>query len=144
MPADPSTPIKFSIDYLAPSTARRLRGVRRALFNLFPPSPGIDVLPSPTFPSVTSVSPTTVNPVIKSHIVFTIADYPHTLVAEEFKVILLSLDDALTMRELNIVGVDDAAKTVTAYFPGASSGLYTYKVEGKDGYLSCTTDICKL
>lgn len=141
-PVDTATPMQFSINYVPPVEGRRRR-MRRNLFSLFPPSPGFDVIINDLNPKVISVSPTSVNPVIKNELTFTLQDYTETMEVADFQITIISNDLAVStiVRDLNVLRVDDTAKTVTAYFSGATSGTYVFKVKGKTGYVECTDDI---
>ena len=52
-----------------------------------------------------------------------------------------SNDDPTYMKKLTIVSNDDTANTILVVFPGAASGIYTFKVSGAIGSLNCTSDI---
>jgi len=69
--------------------------------------------------------PESVSPVLKSEIIVYIdPNYPETLVREDFTVILFSNDDEEYKRELYVMEVNDADKSVKIKFPGAVSGSY--------------------
>ena len=71
------------------------------------------------------MSPTSASPVLKTELTVTLSQsYPETLVKEDFNCTLFSNDDDTYSRELYIMSVDDAAKTLTIKFPGAVSGSY--------------------
>ena len=130
-PVDTATAMQFEINYVAPIESRRRR-MRRSLFSLFPPSNDFSFDIDPVNPLVLSVSPNSVNPVIKNDLTFTLQDYTDTMNVEDFSITLFSLE-LNTVRELSIMSVDDGAKTVTAYFSGAASGTYYFKVRGASG-----------
>lgn len=72
-----------------------------------------------------SMVPTSASPVLKTELVVTLApSYPETLVQEDFTAVLFSQDDEDYERELYVMSVDDAAKSLTIKFPGAVSGTY--------------------
>jgi len=74
--------------------------------------------------SVTLV-PDSVSPVLKNKITFGLeADFPYELKKEELTINATSTTDPSYIRYLNVVEVDDSAKTVTALFGGAESGKF--------------------
>ena len=55
------------------------------------------------------------------------------MIKEDFTVTMISeLDESVT-RLLNVISVDDSAKTFTVQFPGAGSGFYFFKIIGNGG-----------
>ena len=125
--------MEFTISLLAtPAASRR----RRLSSILFPPADGFSFGIEPISPAVASVSPTTVNPVLKATLTLTLTDYDITMVASDFTVNMVSLSDK-SARALNVIEVDDAAKELKVLFPGAKSGSYTFKIRGQNGSLSC-------
>lgn len=72
-----------------------------------------------------SLTPNSVSPVLKSEITVNLDPaYPETLVSTDFTAVLYSNDDPEYKRELFVMSVDDAAKTLKIKFPGAKSGSY--------------------
>ena len=60
------------------------------------------------------------------------ATYPETLVsAEDFSATLISQEDPTITRELYVMSVDDATKSLQIKFPGADSGMYNLFLVGK-------------
>lgn len=71
------------------------------------------------------MTPTSASPVLKTELVITLDEsYPDVLVATDFTCYLFKPDDYTYRRQLYVMSVDDAAKTVTVKFPGAWSGEY--------------------
>lgn len=92
----------------------------------------------------TTLAPNNVSPVLKQKIVFTIEpDFPFTLKKEDFTVnaTLVKLSDQVSsfstqnentrIKRLNVVKVDDSAKTVTVMYGGAYSGTYSVAIRHK-------------
>jgi hypothetical protein len=85
-----------------------------------------------------SMSPTSASPVLKTELVISLAaSYPETLVQEDFSAEIFYLgcpadmicrDNTDYERELYVMAVDDAAKTITLKFPGAYSGTYQLQI----------------
>lgn len=85
----------------------------------------------PSFETGISVVPNSVSPVLKQKITITLgSSFPGTLVAADFTVKLTSQslkDTTITgpvVKNLNVVAVDQTAKTLTIMFGGAYSGIY--------------------
>jgi hypothetical protein len=63
---------------------------------------------------------TTVNPVLKTRIGFTIdSNFPHDLKREDFAVNATSKTNSSYVRMMNVIGVNNADKTITTMFGGA-------------------------
>jgi len=76
-----------------------------------------------------SMSPSSASPVLKTELtVYLASGYPDTLNKTDFNCTLFSHNDTTYSRELYIMSVDDAAKTLTIKFPGAVSGSYYLQV----------------
>lgn len=72
-----------------------------------------------------ALNPSSASPVLKTPIEISLdAAFPYTLAKEDFSVNATSLTDESYIRYLNVVGVDDAAKTITCLFGGAWSGEF--------------------
>ena len=70
-----------------------------------------------------TLTPDSVSPVLKTKIVVSLeTNFPYTLVKEDLSINATSTDDNTYIRYLNVISVDDAAKTFTAMFGGAYSG----------------------
>lgn len=70
--------------------------------------------------------PLSVSPVLKSEITFHLmSDFPHTLSTSDFSINATSQHESTYMKRMNVIRVDDAAKSVTVKFGGAQSGLYS-------------------
>ena len=139
-PVDTSTPLTFSLLDYTPSYGQRRR--RRNLQQVFIDGSGNFII-SVTNPECASVSPTSISPVINTNtLTFTLNDYTSTIVASDFSVSMVKSDDASITRTLNVIAVDDGAKTFTVKFPGAASGIYGFKVKGiRDRSISCPVTI---
>lgn len=82
-----------------------------------------------------TLAPNSVSPVLKNKIKIQIdTNFPYTLSKDEFSVNATQLSNntvhiahSLT-KQLNVVEVDDAAKTITVLFGGAYSGKYQIKI----------------
>lgn len=125
--------MEFTISLLAAPTVSRRRRLQSVLF---PPIGGFSFGINPISPAVASVSPTTVNPVLKATLTLTLTDYDITMVASDFTVNMVSLSDK-SARALNVIEVDDAAKELKVLFPGAKSGTYAFKIRGQNGSINC-------
>ena len=69
--------------------------------------------------------PSTASPVLKTELTIYLADdYSSTLNRSDFKAILYSETDPEYKKELYIMSVDEADKSVKVKFPGAPSGEY--------------------
>jgi len=78
---------------------------------------------------VVTMVPTSSSPVLKRPITFTITDtFPYTLAKEDFRVTAISQDDPSYIKYLNVISVDDAAKSFTAMFGGAYSGMFDIEI----------------
>lgn len=86
-------------------------------------------------PSVSAVSPDSVSPVLRQELTLSLADYTDTMAVDDFSVTLVSNADNTVTRELNVLSVDDGAKTLNVLFPGAGSGTYSFRVNGANGAL---------
>jgi hypothetical protein len=51
-------------------------------------------------------------------------NFPYTLNKEDFSVNATSISNSSYIRYMNVIGVDDEAKTITVKFGGAYSGAY--------------------
>lgn len=72
-----------------------------------------------------SMTPASASPVLKSNLTIQLdATYPIALNKSDFKAELFGINDTTYERELYVMSVDDAAKTVKVKFPGAVSGNY--------------------
>lgn len=87
--------------------------------------------------NVESISPTSLSPVLKSNLTIQLpSSFPYTLNKEDFSV---NATDRVNeghyhyeppeyTRYLNVIDVDDDAKTITAKFGGAWTGNYSIKI----------------
>ena len=75
--------------------------------------------------SGTTISPTSVSPVLAVELTVTLeSTYPEVLEAEDFTAVLVDQTDVSITRPLYIMSVDDTDKTIKIKFPGADSGNY--------------------
>jgi hypothetical protein len=66
-----------------------------------------------------------VSPVLKSNVTIQLpSDFPYTLAKEDFSVNATNITFPDYIRYMNVIDVDDAAKTITTKFGGAESGSY--------------------
>lgn len=80
-----------------------------------------------------TLTPSSASPVLKTKITVQLeSDFPYTLAKEELTMNATSTTDSSYIRYLRVVEVDDAAKTFTALFGGAHSGLFQISVRHKD------------
>jgi hypothetical protein len=72
-----------------------------------------------------SMVPMSANPTLKTSITITIeATFPYTMTKEAFSVNATNITNPTYFRQMNVVAVDDTAKSLTVMFGGAWSGLY--------------------
>jgi hypothetical protein len=70
-----------------------------------------------------------VSPVLKTSIEIQIdTNFPYTLAKEDFSVNASSTSDSSYIRYMNVIGVNDTAKTITVMFGGAESKYGPFKV----------------
>jgi hypothetical protein len=75
--------------------------------------------------SGTSITPDSVSPVLKSSITVTLEnDFPHTLAKEDLTMWVTNAANSSIVKQVNVVSVDDSAKTFVAMFGGAESGTF--------------------
>ena len=83
--------------------------------------------------SVTSLTPSSASPVLKTDIVFQLdAAFPYTLDRDDFTVNATDVNNSEYVRYLKVNSVDDSAKTFTAKFGGAESGDFVLSVRHAD------------
>mmetsp|Transcript_41643 Transcript_41643/g.63602 ORF Transcript_41643/g.63602 Transcript_41643/m.63602 type:complete len:261 (+) Transcript_41643:1983-2765(+) len=79
--------------------------------------------------SGTSLTPASAAPTLKQSILVQLeSDFPYTLAKNDFTVNLTSTTDSTYLRYLNVVEVDDAAKTLKVMFGGAKSGTFSVAI----------------
>jgi hypothetical protein len=59
-------------------------------------------------------------------------DFPFTLVKEDFSINATSTTNSSYIRYMNVISVDDSAKTFTAMFGGAYSAQFQISIRHKD------------
>lgn len=57
------------------------------------------------------------------------------MLVEDFEVVMVQ-DGTSFFRLLNVISVDNTAKTMTVQFPGAASGVYSFKIKGAVGTIA--------
>lgn len=79
------------------------------------------------------INPPSASPVLKTPLVISLdPSFPHTLSdAKDFSVNATSTKDASYVRYLNVLSVDDKAKTIKAMFGGAKSGNFKLNIRHK-------------
>jgi hypothetical protein len=76
--------------------------------------------------------PNTASPVLKTPLVIQLdLEFPLAMKAEDFSVNATSTDDPSYVRYLNVLSVDDEAKTIRAMFGGAYSGMFQMSIRHK-------------
>lgn len=72
------------------------------------------------------LNPSSANPTLKTKINITLeSNFPYTINdREHFSVNATNITNPSYFRPMNVIGVDDATKTITVMFGGAWSGLY--------------------
>jgi hypothetical protein len=76
-----------------------------------------------------SLNPSSASPVLKTKIVVQMeSDFPYTLAKEDFSINATSTTNSSYIRYMNVISVDDSAKTFTAMFGGAYSGQFQISI----------------
>ena len=76
--------------------------------------------------------PRSANPTLKTKITFTLGEaFPYTLTRDDFTINATSIDDPTYVRYLNVIGANDADKTLDAMFGGAWSGIFKFSIRHK-------------
>jgi hypothetical protein len=80
-----------------------------------------------------SLNPPSVSPVLKTKVTVQLEqDFPYTLAKEDLSMNATSVDDSTYIRYLNVIQVNDTAKTFTAMFGGAYSGKFQISIRHKE------------
>jgi len=83
--------------------------------------------------SAVTLSRPSASPVLKTKFNITIeTSFPYTMRKEDFSVNATNRTNPSYKRYLNVIGVDDATKTMTVMFGGAWSGVYDLHIRHKD------------
>jgi len=94
----------------------------------------------PATKSGTMLVPDSASPVLKTKIKIQLEnDFAYTLNKVDFTVNATRTDNATYIKYLNIIGVDDSAKTIDVMFGGAHSGVYDVRIRHKEFGLIKTT-----
>ena len=76
-----------------------------------------------------SLNPDSASPVLKTKITVQLeTDFPYTLAKEDLSINATSIDDNTYIRYMNVLSVDDDAKTFVAMFGGAYSGKFQISI----------------
>ena len=76
-----------------------------------------------------SLNPNSASPVLKTQIEIALdAHFPYTMDRADFTVRAVSKDDSSYFKPMNVISVDDSAKTMTVMFGGAYSGDYLIEI----------------
>ena len=79
--------------------------------------------------SGSNLNPSSVNPVLKTKIEIQLdANFPYTLNRNDFSVNATSISNSTYIRYLNVIAVNDTAKTITVMFGGAESKYGPLKI----------------
>jgi hypothetical protein len=80
--------------------------------------------------SVSAITPNFVSPVLKSFVVISLSGFSGTLAAEDFSVTLKDQNttSGVASKQVNVVSVDNTAKTLTTKYGGIYSGTYNVEV----------------
>jgi hypothetical protein len=79
-----------------------------------------------------SITPNSVSPVLKTKVVITLDPaFPATLDRADFTVNATDTSNVNYKRYLNVLSVDDTAKTLTCMFGGAESGTFQMNIRHK-------------
>ena len=88
------------------------------------------------------LSPSSANPTLKTKINITIErDFPYTLDKADFSVNATNISNPSYFRQMNVISVDDASKTLTCMFGGAWSGKYQISIRHRQFGLLYTNDV---
>ena len=69
------------------------------------------------------------NPVLKTKVEIQIdTNFPYTLAKEDFSVNATSISNSTYIRYMNVIAVNDTAKTITCMFGGAESSYGPFKI----------------
>jgi hypothetical protein len=80
-----------------------------------------------------TITPSSVSPVLKTKIVVKMEnDFPYNLAKEDFSINATSTTNSSYIRYMNVIEVDDNAKTFTAMFGGAYKGQYQISIRHKE------------
>ena len=81
----------------------------------------------------TTITPSSVSPVLKTNITVQLqADFPYTIVKGDLSINATDTTNSSYVRYLNVIEVDDNAKTFVAMFGGAESGTFQISIRHKD------------
>lgn len=92
-------------------------------------SHSVSLTTTDTLYSVTSITPSSASPVLKTDIVIQLdTSFPYTLDRDDFTVNATDENDSTYVRFLKVNSVDDSAKTLTVKFGGAESSNFILSV----------------
>jgi hypothetical protein len=76
-----------------------------------------------------TLTPSSVSPVLKTKVIVQMdSDFPYTLAKEDLSINATSTSNSSYIRYMNVISVDDSAKTFTAMFGGAYSGQFQISI----------------
>ena len=79
------------------------------------------------------LDPSSANPTLKTKINITLeSDFPYTLDRAHFSVNATNISNPTYFRQMNVIGVDEATKSLLCMFGGAWSGLYSVTIRHRD------------
>lgn len=95
-----------------------------------------------TFKSGISLSPSSASPVLKTLLTVTLeSTFPVALDKNDFSVNFTSTTNSSIVKRLNVVSVDDSAKTLKVMFGGAKSDTFRVALRHKTQGLLKTSDL---
>ena len=81
----------------------------------------------------TTITPSSVSPVLKTRVSIQLeSDFPFTLDRGDFSINATITTNSSYVRYLNVVEVDDSAKSMVALFGGAESGTFQISIRHKE------------
>lgn len=89
-----------------------------------------------------SITPESASPVLKTKITVALSeDWTHTLTRESLSMNATSVTNSSYIRQMNVIEVDDAARTFVVMFGGAESGQFHLNIRHSEYGLIDTDDI---
>jgi hypothetical protein len=80
-----------------------------------------------------TITPSSVSPVLKTKVIVQMeSDFAYTLTREDLSINATSTTNSSYIRYMNVIQVDDSAKTFTAMFGGAYSGQFQISIRHKE------------
>lgn len=89
-----------------------------------------------------SITPESASPVLKTKITVALSeDWTHTLTRESLSMNATSVTNSSYIRQMNVIEVDNAARTFVVMFGGAESGQFYLNIRHSEYGLIDTDDI---